>query len=740
MSLSIQRRSVTALLLVLLLIICNAPQAQEQTSFVTTTWIFPEPNPVYLFTAPSRIKIAPRPVNLPIVSLRSAAPTSPINGTVPFKMSAAQALKIGNGLFLDEEFEEALPYFEESHRSDANSIEALAGLGDCYYELQRDNEAIAIYKEVIGRSSQIWRTHFNLGRIYLEHGQFVEAYESFVNASKIKPTDIDTISGLGLALEKQGKNAEAIPYLTQVTQAEHYNQYAFYALAEAYANDKQYQKAAEIFFTGAEKRGIDPDAYSNWATMIYYTDNLEEAIKAYAKVKSLDLDQSHVESSVFLADAFWRTKRPNDALASYRHVLKFRPNDVDALVFAGYLCLQLGQLNDAEQYYKRLIVIDPRQPDAVTNLAALQSRDNEKLVRKGEPTPGITLREVAAANPNLGEAYVNLGAQLMTERVYPEAATNLQRAVTLMPESAAANFNFAFAQLKTGDFEKAVASINKALQLRPAWTDAYNILGLAYAGLNRWEDASRAYLEAVRIKPDYAGAHYNLGIAYMKMGNKTAALREVDLLKPLNYDLKAKLSNWIFSPENATTTAVATEPVAAPVSTPTPVPAPTAAPFANNQVSTQTTIPTPTAEASATPAPVVEKLSGGKGDKGDSEITSTKATVVEKTCPGPIYRPTDVTQMAQITSRIEVAYTDEARTNNVEGKLVLQAFLCGNGIVSDIAVEQPLPYGLTERAIEAMKKIQFQPALYESKPVSVMVKQEFVCSQGKCTATGTGPK
>jgi superkiller protein 3 len=721
----------TVIVVMMVLIICQTPQAQEQMSTVSTTGIFVDPHAVYLFIAPARKKIEPTPLNLPVVSLRKAAPTQLNAEPLTFTMTATQALKIGQALILDRDFDLALPYFEESHKLDANSVEALAGIGDCNYELRRDDEAVATYKNVISRKPDIWRTHFNLGRIYLERGQFAEAVESLTNASNLKAGDLDTLNSLGTALEKLGRNSEAITYLLQVTQApsQKFNQSAFTALGEAYANDKQWLKAAEAFFKGAEIDGNDPEAYSHWARMFYYADNLEEAIKAYAKVKSVDIQQIHYASSVFLADAFWRINKLNDALANFRHVLRFKPDDVDSLVFGGYILIQLGQLNEAEILYKKVIAIDPKQPDAVINLAALQSRDNENRMRLSQPTQGVTLREVATANPNLAAAYVNLGAQLITEGIYPEAAVALQHAVTLAPESAAANFNLGLAQIKTSEFDKAVVAINKALQLKPEWSEAYNILGMAYAGLNKWEDAVRAYQESVRIKPRYAGVRFNLGTAYMKLGNKAAALKEVDTLKPLNFDLGARLSNWIFALPNNTTAVSAPSPP--PAASPSPTP-----------VATTVTVPTNSATPAPTPVATTEKVEAQperQTNKADvNEGGPVKATVIEKTCPGPIYRPTDVTQMPQVTSRLEFDYTDEARANNFTGKLILRAVLCGDGIVSDITVEQLQPYGLTDRAIEALKKVQFQPALIDAKPVSVMVRQEFVCSQSKCIAT-TGP-
>ena len=90
--------------------------------------------------------------------------------------------------------------------------------------------------------------------------------------------------------------------------------------------------------------------------------------------------------------------------------------------------------------------------------------------------------------------------------------------------------------------------------------------------------------------------------------------------------------------------------------------------------------------------------------------------------------------MAAIVGSLEFAYTDEARQNKVEGRIILQVVLCANGRVSDITREEVLPFGLTERAIETVRKIRFAPALKDSQPVTVITKQVFTCTQDRCTA------
>ena len=56
---------------------------------------------------------------------------------------------------------------------------------------------------------------------------------------------------------------------------------------------------------------------------------------------------------------------------------------------------------------------------------------------------------------------------------------------------------------------------------------------------------------------------------------------------------------------------------------------------------------------------------------------------------------------------------------------MLQVVFNVNSTISDIKVIRGLPDGLTEKAIEAAKKIRFNPAVKSGTPVSVRGNLEF---------------
>ena len=70
-------------------------------------------------------------------------------------------------------------------------------------------------------------------------------------------------------------------------------------------------------------------------------------------------------------------------------------------------------------------------------------------------------------------------------------------------------------------------------------------------------------------------------------------------------------------------------------------------------------------------------------------------------------------------------YNDKARQDQVQGTVRLRVTFLANGNIGAISPVQGLPDGLTAAAIEAAKRIRFQPAMKNGKPVTVTKMVEY---------------
>jgi TonB family protein len=69
----------------------------------------------------------------------------------------------------------------------------------------------------------------------------------------------------------------------------------------------------------------------------------------------------------------------------------------------------------------------------------------------------------------------------------------------------------------------------------------------------------------------------------------------------------------------------------------------------------------------------------------------------------------------------EPEYSEEARKAKYQGTCVLSVIVGPDGLAHDIKVTNTLGLGLDEKAIEAVKKWRFEPAMKDGKPVNVLI-------------------
>jgi TonB family protein len=80
-----------------------------------------------------------------------------------------------------------------------------------------------------------------------------------------------------------------------------------------------------------------------------------------------------------------------------------------------------------------------------------------------------------------------------------------------------------------------------------------------------------------------------------------------------------------------------------------------------------------------------------------------------------------------VIKRVEPQYTAEARQARAAGTVILQAVIQTDGTADILKVIKPLPYGLTETAIEAIRQWRFRPANRYGKviPVQMTIEVDF---------------
>ena len=244
-------------------------------------------------------------------------------------------------------------------------------------------------------------------------------------------------------------------------------------------------------------------------------------------------------------------------------------------------------------------------PDAMQHVqAGLEARKQHQL--EAEITE---FREATKIDPNLADAFLNLGAAYMEKHDYGAAIIPLKRALELSPnlmaahqylgyallaqgyaaeaiphlERAGAQEALGIAQIQTGQLTEAVANFTAALPKHPDDPDllfylghssgllsktaidtllanhpdsarAHQALGENYLVLRQLPQAEKEYLEALRLRPDLPGLHLELGQVYANSAQwpkAEAEFRAEAKLQPGNAEAAYRLGTALLQQGNA---------------------------------------------------------------------------------------------------------------------------------------------------------------------------------------------
>jgi TonB family protein len=92
--------------------------------------------------------------------------------------------------------------------------------------------------------------------------------------------------------------------------------------------------------------------------------------------------------------------------------------------------------------------------------------------------------------------------------------------------------------------------------------------------------------------------------------------------------------------------------------------------------------------------------------------------------PGRIYRPGGAVSAPTLVYAAPPSYSDAARKAKYEGIVLLSLVVDEDGNPQNVRVIRPLGMGLDEKAIEAVRRYRFNPALKDGVPVPVEIKVE----------------
>ena len=199
--------------------------------------------------------------------------------------------------------------------------------------------------------------------------------------------------------------------------------------------------------------------------------------------------------------------RFEEAEQSYRRALVLRPDYPEAHNNLANVLYALGRLKEAERHYRRTLELLPGAAAVHNNLAKVLTG----LERYAEAEQGF--RSALELAPDFPDAHHDFGVLCQRRGRLEEAARHLRRALELNPGFPQAHANLANTLKASGLPEQAETHFRLALEAAPDSAGGHVDLGLLLRDLDRGDDAQACFRRALALDPDHAGARWAMAMA-----------------------------------------------------------------------------------------------------------------------------------------------------------------------------------------------------------------------------------
>ncbi|UCE41768.1 MAG: tetratricopeptide repeat protein [Candidatus Aminicenantes bacterium] len=270
-------------------------------------------------------------------------------------------------LIKKERYEEAIVEYQKLLSGDEKDVQVWNIIGDLFVKANKKEKAVGEFKKIAA--------HFE------EKGIFTKAIAIYKRISRLVPDDLKILrkladlycdrgfvseakveySNLAGKLTKKNEPKDAIEIHKILLKLDSDNVESRLNLAELYIKEDQIDQAVEELNEAAEFK--------------IRINILKEAGEILKKAKSLNKD--HPRTLENLIDLLKLEKKKKEALKLVNEVLRKDKENLKALYLLGNLCFEDSELKKAEEIFKKIISIQPKEVEARIRLGRIHIRSKK---------------------------------------------------------------------------------------------------------------------------------------------------------------------------------------------------------------------------------------------------------------------------------------------------------------------------------------------------------------------------
>jgi len=360
------------------------------------------------------------------------------------------------------------------------------------------------------------------------------------------------------------------------------NQSLRLGLAHLYQQNTQIEQAYELVRVLAQEMNDNPEV------VILEVDLLEQMGNTALAEKRLEQglrnNENHKELRFQYGRKLLDEQRYREAHDQFQIIVEQFPEDYDMLYSLALISTEINMLNEAKQYFQRLVENAQRLDDAHYYLGYINVQENnpteaighfinvnsggnflqaqrslaELMIRAGRyPEVKARFQNIRFRNPDYNIPLLTLEANVLLDKgLFNEASTVLNNAVGAFPNNIQLLFLRSVYAQEVNDLLLMEVDLRKIIQLNPTSPVAYNSLGYTLADrTNRFDEAYQLILRAVELAPNDPAIIDSLGWVQYRLGLYEEARENLDRAYELfpDHEVAAHLGEvlWVMGDKSA---------------------------------------------------------------------------------------------------------------------------------------------------------------------------------------------
>ncbi len=376
-----------------------------------------------------------------------------------------------------QDFEGAAQNYRDYLAKKPNDAIVHYDLGYIYSALNRPDDAKSEYQRAIELDPKMAAAYLNLG-ITLLVSDAAAAVDPLKKADELKPDDARTKWLLGSALDRSGKQTEAIEQLQAARKLDDADIKIRLSLGHALL---------------ASNRPADAEAEYRGALGLQGT--------------PAEMAQAHRG----LEETLLAEKKSPDAASELELYLESHPNDIKARVDHASMLFDLGKYEDS------LAELDRAAKSGPEDLRALKLRSDVLWKQKRYGDAVVALNKAVAIAPKDPDIAARLGEAYLLAKDYPNAVHWLAAAYTANSNATDVLVSLVDAEYGTKNYTQALAALDQLAKRQDLPPASWYVRASCYDNLGQLEPALDAYRKFLQLNKDQNSDMYFVSTARVRV-------------------------------------------------------------------------------------------------------------------------------------------------------------------------------------------------------------------------------